>query len=142
MNPSTLSEQVVDRKKGRIISPLIDGLENVITLNSWSLERVPEYIWFALILDAYGRETGLQYCCNIVEYIVKSFPDIHSSKMSSVIKSSNTVQQQIYNKILSLVNTEVLSPLTAVIDREMSAPFFESFYCPLYPLENRIHRVC
>lgn len=141
MNPSTLSEQVVDRKKGRIISPLIDGFGDVIILNSWSKERVPEYIWFALILDACGRETGLQYCCNIVEYIAKSFPDINSSKMSSVIKSDNTVQQQIYIKILSLVNTEVLSPLTAVIDREMSTPFFESFYCPSYPLENRIQKL-
>ncbi|HEX3037978.1 MAG TPA: DUF5677 domain-containing protein [Oscillospiraceae bacterium] len=141
MNPSTLSEQVVDRKKGRIISPLMAGLENKIFFNSWSLERVPEYIWFALILDAYGRETGLQYCSNIVGYIANSFPNIHSSKMSSVIKSDNIVQQQIYNKILSLVNTEVLSPLTAVIDREISIPFFKSFYCPSYPLENRIQKL-
>jgi hypothetical protein len=141
MNPSTLSEQIVDRKKGRIISPLVDRLENVIILNSWSLERVPEYIWFALILDQYGRETGLQYCYKIVEYIAKSVPDIHSSKMSSIIKSSDTVQQQIYNKILSLINTEVLSPLTAVIDREISVPFFESFYCPSYRLENRIQKL-
>lgn len=141
MNPSTLSEQVVNRKKGRIISPLIDGLESIITLNSWSLERVPEYIWFALILDAYGRNIGLKYCCNIVEYIATSFPTIHSLKMSSVIKSGNTVQQQIYNKILSVVNAEVLSPLTAVIDGEMSNSFFEAFYCPSYPLENRIQKL-
>lgn len=99
MKPSTLSEQVIDRKKGRIVSLLVGGFENIITLNSWSLERIPEYIWFALILDACGRETGLQYCCNIVEYIAKSFSNIHSSKMSSVIKADNTVQQQIYNKI-------------------------------------------
>ncbi len=141
MKPSTLSEQVIDRKKGRIVSPLVDGFENIITLNSWSLERIPEYIWFALILDACGRETGLQYCCNIVEYIAKSFSNIHSSKMSSVIKADNTVQQQIYNKILSLVDTEVLSPLTAVIDRKMSVPFFESFYCPSYPLKKRIQKL-
>lgn len=77
----------------------------------------------------------------MIEYIAKSFPDIHSSKISSIIKSDNTVQQQIYNKILSLVNTEVLFPLTAVIDREISAPFFESFYCPSYPIENRIQKL-
>lgn len=141
MKPSTLSDQVVDKKKGRIISPLVNGLEDVLILNSWSMERVPEYIWCALILDAYGREKGLEYCYYIIEYIAKSCHDIHSLKMSSVIKSGNSVQQQIYNKILSIVNNEVLSPLTAVIDRELSVPFFESFYCPLYPLENRIQKL-
>lgn len=40
MPPSILSEQVVDKKKGRIISPLVNGLEDIFTLNSLSLERV------------------------------------------------------------------------------------------------------
>jgi hypothetical protein len=141
MNTSKLSEQVVDKKKGRIISPLVAGLENVIKFNSWSLERVPEYMWFALILEKYGRKTGLQYCSDIVNYIVKTFPNLLSSKMSSIIRSHDSVQQQIFTKVLSIIDADTLSPLTVIIDREMSATFFKAFYCSDHSVEYRVGKL-
>ena len=66
MSSSSLSEQVVDRKKGRIISPLVSGLEDILKLNSWSFERAPEYLWLALILEKYGRNVGLNHCYKII----------------------------------------------------------------------------
>jgi len=49
MKKTTLSE--LARRKGKLISPWVDQLGDVLTLTSWSLERLPEYIWMALILE-------------------------------------------------------------------------------------------
>jgi len=141
MSSSSLSEQVVDRKKGRIISPLVSGLEDILKLNSWSFERAPEYLWLALILEKYGRNVGLNHCYKIIDYIIKTFPDIHSVRMSAILNSNEALQVQIFEKVKNIVGVEVLSPLTAVIDNELSKSFYNEFYIPGCSLGDRLEKL-
>ncbi|MEG1940791.1 MAG: DUF5677 domain-containing protein [Eubacterium sp.] len=141
MKPSSLSDQVVYRKKGRIVSPLVDELEDVLKLNSWSLERVPEYLWLALILDKYGRTQGLQYCSDIIRFITKNFPEINSAKISDILHADTAVQIKIFEKINTLIDPKVLSPLTVVIDNSMSKTFYNQFYIAAYSMGDRAEKL-
>ena len=82
LDHSTLSEQV--KKKGIFVSPLMDKLGDAISLSSWSAERLPEYIWLALILDENGRTEGMANCIAILREIMVYCPEIVDAKMSTI----------------------------------------------------------
>ena len=141
MKPSSLSEQIVYKKKGRIVSPLVDGLGDLIKLTSWSLERVPEYLWLSLILEEYGRTSGLQICSNILAFISKEFQQVKSAKISDIIHVDESVQNKIYEHIKNYISADVLAPLTVVIDNNSSKEFYKHFYVPGYSLSDRAEKL-
>lgn len=134
MNHSTLFEQV--KKKGRIISPWVDQLGDIISLSSWSMERLPEYIWLGLILDSKGRTDGISTCFSMLREIISSFPELSSARISEILDLKEDAQLEIYRIVSKYVDTEILSPLTLVIDESVSKPFFRCFYSPVLSVDN------
>ena len=136
MNHSTLFEQV--KKKGRIISPWVDQLGDIISLSSWSLERLPEYIWLGLILNSKGRTDGISICFSMLREIIRSFPELSSARISGILDMKEDAQVEIYRIVSKYVDAEILSPLTLVIDEKISMPFFRRFYSPILSVDKRI----
>ena len=136
MKKTTLSE--LARRKGKLISPWVDQLGDVLTLTSWSLERLPEYIWMALILDNKGRSDGIGCCIRIFNKIRAWDSNIASAKLSCFLMLEDSEQRDLFEIIKSEVDFSVLAPLTAVIDYEYSPSFYKAFYVPGFPLEKRM----
>ena len=139
LDHSTLSEQV--KKKGIFVSPLMDKLGDAISLSSWSAERLPEYIWLALILDENGRTEGMAKCIAILREIMVYCPEIIDAKMSTILKTSKTTQETIFEIIGKHVDKMILSPLTLVVDEKISQSFFCFFYSPLFSVRERIEKL-
>lgn len=136
MNNSKLSEQVI--RKGRVMSPLVAGLGDILELSSWSVERLPEYIWLALILDAKGRSVGTECCTTIFRKIKSYYPNFNSAKLSLILELGNKHQNDMFDVILSEIEPKILAPLTVVIDYEYCPTFYKRFYVPGFSLEDRI----
>lgn len=141
MNRSTLLEQVVKRKKGVIVSPLVDTLGNIISLSSWGVERLPEYIWLALILEEKGRADGIKICVEILREIIAFCPNMSDVKMSSILESSASIQETIFEIVCKHVKKDILSPLSLVIDETVSRHFFRNFYLPLNSVQKRTEKL-
>lgn len=140
MEHSTLSEQI--RKKGLIISPWMDRLGDRLTLNSWSIERLPEYIWLALILDECNdRISGIKKCTALLRNIIALCPEVTSAKMSTILDLDEETQRKIYEIIGQNINSCVLSSLTLIIDEEISQPFFKAFFSPDLTIDRRKERL-
>ncbi len=58
LSKSKLSDHIF--KKGKFITPWNHALGNLSKKQSWSLNRFPEYLWIALILNKYDRKKGLE----------------------------------------------------------------------------------
>ena len=65
-------------KKGKFISPWND-MDFKMTQNPWFQNRLPEYLWLALILNKYDRKKGLDICNSIMLFAkeLKIVYDIH-----------------------------------------------------------------
>lgn len=136
MKKTTLSELV--KHKGKLVSPWVDRLGDMLTLTSWSVERLPEYIWMALILDNMGRSDGLRCCIRILEKILAWDSNIDSAQFARFLLLSENNQNDLFEIIKSEVDAMVLAPLTAVIDYEYSPSFYKQFYVSGFDLEKRI----
>ena len=141
MERSKLSEQVVKRKKGLIVSPWMNQLRDIILLNSWSLERLPEYIWLAFILEENNRVDGISKCIAILREIIAFCPEISNAKMSHILQSDESTQKIIFKIIGKHIDKKLLSPLTLVIDEDVSKSFFRFFNLPILSVENRIKKL-
>lgn len=136
MRNTKLSE--LARRKGKLLSPLVDKLGDVLTLTSWSLNRLPEYIWLALILDNQDRTDGISCCIRIINKIRAFDPDFDSVKLSYILSKEDSSKSQIFDVITSEVDPIVLAPLTAVIDYDYDRQFYNHFYSPGFDYEKRI----
>ena len=136
MRNSKLSE--LAKRKGRLISPWVDHLGDKLALSSWSLERLPEYIWMALILDDKGRADGIDCCIRIIKKIRACDPNFDSAKLSYFLMKNNNEQDRVFDIIVTEIAPEVLAPLTAVIDYDYSPSFYKHFFIPGFDLEKRL----
>jgi hypothetical protein len=116
MQKSKLSDQVI--KKGKVLSPMLASLGDILQPSSWGVERFPEYIWMALIHSFYGREHGSRYIKNILDYILANCKDIQSPIFSEIFASNKPYTAKLYKYIVENINEEVFSPITAIIDQK------------------------
>lgn len=137
MRNTKLSE--LARRKGKLLSPLVDKLGDVLTPTSWSLNRLPEYIWLALILDNQGRTDGISCCVRIINKIRAVDSDFDSVKLSYILSKEDDSKNEIFEIITSEVDSIVLAPLTAVIDYDYDRQFYNHFYSPGFDFEKRIN---
>ncbi|NHM29017.1 DUF5677 domain-containing protein [Neobacillus terrae] len=124
--------------KGIIESPINNAFGQTLKLNSWTKERLPEYLWLGLILNYYGREEGLKRGENILYQISNMNLDIVQPKLSLFLKLSIVNQEKIYEIISSIIDPVILSPLTIVYRREENETFNRFFYINKQTVENRI----
>lgn len=136
MRNTKLSE--LAQRKGKLLSPMVDKLGDVLTLTSWSLDRLPEYIWLALILDNHGRTDGISCCVRIINKIRAFDSDFVSVKMSYILSKDDGFKSVIFDIIKSEIDPIVLAPLTAVIDNDYDHLFYDFFYSPGFDYKKRI----
>lgn len=137
MRNTKLSE--LARRKGKLLSPMVDKLGDVLTPTSWSRDRLPEYLWLALILNSQSRADGISCCVRIINKIRAFDPDFDSVKLSYILSKNDGYKSEVFDIIKSEVDPIVLAPLTAVIDYDFDHLFYDSFYSPGIDYGNRIN---
>lgn len=137
-NVSSLSQHVLHKGKGIVATPLNNGLGDILQANSWTQERMPEYLWLGLILLRYGRREGLEKSGRILSEIAKNITSLPFPKISKILHLPDDVQKKVYEIISKYIKKVVLSPLT-VLYKKGSYPIFNSyFYVPQLRIEDRI----
>ena len=126
------------KRKGKLLSPLVDQLGDVLTLTSWSIDRLPEYLWLALILNSYSRTDGINCCVNILKKIHAIDPNFDSAKLSYILSKDDSTRSELFDIITSEVDSTVLAPLTSVIDYDYDCLFYKRFYIPGLEYNKRI----
>lgn len=127
-------------KKGRVITPFNDALGDKLTLNSWALDRLPEYLWLALIMNHYGRSDGFGKTGQILFNISRMANDILAPRISLLLALPTELQRNIYAMMCEQINPNVLAPLT-VLFRERTQPFSEYFFNPEISIQERIKTI-
>lgn len=135
---SKLSEHTF--KKGKFITPFNDKLGDKLQENPWFKNRLPEYLWLGLILDHYGREEGLKKCSRIFKHLYNKSDLIELPKLSIILNLSDEIQDDIYIHIKSIIDMQVLSPLTCVFTFS-EYPVFSSHFCSSLSIEDRLKAI-
>jgi len=138
MRKEGISEQIVHKKQGKIVSPLVDKLGDLLSITSWSVDRLPEYLWLALILEHEGRDEGILRCRSIIKRIMNCNERCESVQMSQIFSLDDALQRKVYSIIKSEVPIAALTPLTAVANMEYCPVFYEQFCCASIGLNERI----
>ena len=136
MRHTKLSE--LTKRKGKLISPWVEHLGDKLSLTSWSLERLPEYIWMALILRDKGRTEGISCCIRIFNKIRAIDSSFSTAKLSNFLEKKDNDQDSLFDIITSEIEPRVLAPLTAIVSHEYSPSFYKHFYTPGFDLEKRV----
>lgn len=131
---STLSDHKI--KKGKFTTPFNEALGDILTENSWFQLRLPEYLWFALVLKHYGREVGLIKCNFLFRKVSEYKSLISLPKFSCILNLPDNDQQKLYEQFSEIIDKKVLSPLT-VIFTYTNYPCFSSFFLAQTSLEER-----
>lgn len=115
-------------KKGKFVAPFNDGVfKDSLQENSWFHNRLPEYLWLALILDHYGRAQGLVKCRDALQALLKAAPDISLPKLSEILALPSDAQKQFYSDLEFILEPDILSPLTVVLTHSHYPEFAHSF---------------
>jgi len=138
---SSLSDHRLHKKQGIIATPLNDGLRDILTLSSWTRERMPEYIWLGLILLHYGRKKGLKKAAYILYNISKEINSLSHPKLSMIFGLPEEEQNKVFKIIVNLIDKDILSPLT-VLYRSVKFPLFNEFFNnPQLKYESRVQQL-
>lgn len=125
-------------KGGKVISPWNFSLGQTMKFSSWALTRLPEYIWLALILEAYGRDKGLNIAATILREISSYNKSFDTPKLSKILSMPVSLQHNLYRSILRRVKKETISPLTAIVDGESNELFWDYFYTSKFTLDDKL----
>ncbi len=140
-NVSSLSEHRLHKKQGIVATPLNDGLRDLLTLSSWTKERMPEYLWLGLILIHYGRNEGFKKASEILFEISKKIKFLSHPRLSMIFDLSEQYQHTLFEIIINTIDKNILSPLT-VLYRSSSHPVFNKYFnIPQINFENRIEQL-
>ena len=139
-NVSSLSEHILEKKNGVLASPWNFTMRNInFQTNSWNRERLPEYLWLAIIFLNFDRKTGFEKLFPILKYISTindnylTFP-----RLSSILSLTPETQEKIYQKILCRIDKSVLAPLTVIINADDYPVFYKYFNDNTMFIERRL----
>jgi len=129
-------------RRGKVVSPWNHAMGSTMTFSSWSSARLPEYIWLCLIHNHYGREEGLKRAALILQKISKFESSLDKPKLSKILSLPKSVQEKIYETILSEVDKNVLAPITSIFKYDIEYDsFWSAFYVNDQFLEYRIETI-
>jgi Family of unknown function (DUF5677) len=140
-NVSSISDHKVNRKQGKVVSPLNDAFGDKLILNSWAKERMPEYLWLGLILIEYGREEGFKRTEAIRKNISNQIPTLLDLKFSQILGLSCEQKKSVFQIIFNEIDPHVLSPLTVLYRAKDHPEFNEVFNVPEIRFEVRIKQL-
>lgn len=135
MRESKLSEHKF--KKGKFITPMNQVLGDILKTNPWFHTRLPEYFWLGLVVNYYGRDEGLIKCNQLLKYIAKYSNSLDLPKMSNILSLSEQEQLNLYNNFLTVIDKEVLAPLT-IIFTYTKYPTFASCFLSDLSIDERL----
>ncbi len=115
-------------KKGKFITPFNKALGEKGKFQSWFHERLPEYMWIAIILDTYGRKDGFKKMFQIVQKLVELFPTINRPSLFSILNLPEEEQLTFYRYLETIIGKNTLSPLT-IVHQHNKFPVFVNFFC-------------
>jgi hypothetical protein len=133
---SRLSEHKI--KKGKVIAPFNYNFGDKLELSSWFTNRMPEYIWLALILSKYGREEGFKRAGQIIFALSRLENTLQRPKLSSIFALPSDKRNEIYEMICTFIDPSVLAPLTIIYRNEIYQDFTKFFYDSSITVEERI----
>lgn len=126
------------RKKNKLITPWNDMLSSINgELQSWCYERLPEYLWIALILERYGRTIGLEKCYRIIKKL-REIATFSMPRLSDILALPNNDQEAFFEYAVSIIDARILYPLSAIYTYT-EYPAFSRFFSNLAtPINERI----
>lgn len=136
---SKLSDHVMI--KGRLKTPFNHSLGGLLKLTSWHINRMPEYVWLGLILQAYGREETFKRVFPILQTITSIDDDISFPMLSRILSLSEEKQIRIYEEICKNIEANILCPLTLIIDYVSNPLFYRYFLDPTMQVGEKLDRI-
>ncbi len=136
---SKLSDHKI--KKGKVIAPWNHLMGDTLSLNSWAKDRLPEYIWIALIHCHYGRSESISILHRILKKFMDNGIEIGRPKLSSILSLDNERKSNALQIIYDEVDKYVLSPLTLILRRKKYPEFNDFFYVNEMMVEDKIKRI-
>ncbi|MCQ2529081.1 MAG: DUF5677 domain-containing protein [Saccharofermentans sp.] len=114
-------------------------MEELEENKTWIYGRLPEYLWIALIFDAYGRKDSFRRLSSIIHEI-RNKTSIKHIRFSDFLLAKEEERQIVYASIKNNVDFEIVSPLTAVITCDIDSLFAREFSSKL-SIEDRVNRI-
>lgn len=139
MQNSKLSDHTF--KNGVFRTKLMEVLGGKIQEQVWFKERLPEYLWIALVFDRFGRMDGLRAMYYVLTGIQKLVPELKTLRMSDLIRLPIDKKKHVFSLIIENVGTELLSPLTLIVDRSKCETFFDMFYVRSSDFNHRLWKL-
>lgn len=135
MGSSKLTDHIF--KKGKFITPWNNALGSLSRIQSWSQDRLPEYLWLALIMHKYGRKAGLEKTYYILNHLHEINKDISVPQFSLILKMNSENQYSFFSYVLKMTDKEILSPLTLLYTYSDYPEFSKCFCNPQIPFVKR-----
>lgn len=117
-------------------TPFTGLLGEQLKLTSWSRDKLPQYIWIALILDFCGRDKGLNTLGCIMNDLKEN--DICIAELSEILKLDEKKKQKFYSVIDKYIPKHVLSPLSLVFSSQEYPCFFDHYCSPEMEINQKI----
>lgn len=124
-------------RKGKFITPWNDTIGDIFRENSWFQNRLPEYLWIALIINKCGREKGLDRCLYLVDELSKINNGLVVPSFSQITKMSTEDQEKFFKRVLKATDKSTLAPLTALFTQCEYPIFVDSFFVEGLSFEDR-----
>lgn len=103
-----------------------EKLGNALQLSSWSQNKLPEYLWIGMIIDALGRRNGLKALNLLIQKLKDS--GIFSLSMAEIFELDEDNQKQFWRTVDSHVDKGVLCPLTVAISPSVNEIFYNNYF--------------
>lgn len=100
-------------EKGVFITPMnqISDFE----FQSWINDKLPAYFWLALIINYYGKNTGLKKAYNIISYLTTTLKEeIESPTFNTINNIEKHKLVLFYDYLVTQIDREALYPLTII----------------------------
>ncbi len=108
-------------------------------LSSWGHDKLPQYIWIALILDAFGRKAGLNTLGQIMNGFQKK--GLCIAELSELLALDDKKQSMWYDTIDRYVPRSVLCPLSLVLTSRNHPLFFDHYCSPEVSIDEKINKL-
>jgi hypothetical protein len=129
-------------KRGKFITPWNDMIGDKGKMQSWSLERLPEYIWIGLIFKKYGRRIGLEKCYLAVKKLKTLDDKINVPAISKIFLMAEKEQEEYWSYLRELIGNETLSPLTVIYTYRRQSVFNKIFHDDKQDYANKLSIIC
>lgn len=135
MDESKLSDH--KRKKGVFLTPFNSILGSKVELCSFSKERLPEYLWIALILNSFERQEAFSNLKSILDKLMYIDVDMGAPAFSKILNMDESSQEEFYQYIKDVIGNEILQPLS-ILFKYSEHPIFSKFFSdPSVLIESR-----